>query len=239
MGFTGARHQWLGFPARLGAGRRLITLDNRGVGLSDAPIGPYRIDMMARDVLAVLGAAGVERASFFGVSMGGMIAQEVALLAPWRVERLILGCSHHGGDGQVLMAPGDMQKLAPQRGRPAGDTLRALLELNFSATFMAQRPDVIDELIAYGLRHRMPHAGFMGQLGAITGHDTAGRLPSLRCPTLVLTGDADRLIPHENSRLLAALIPGAELRVLPGVGHMFWVEAPDEAARLIVDFLGA
>lgn len=237
MGFTAGRFQWMGFPERLAAGRRLLLLDNRGVGASDAPPGPYSVAQMADDTVAVMDAAGIERATVLGVSMGGMIAQELALRAPGRVERLVLGCTHHGGPRHVPPSDTALSTLAPRPGRSGIDTLRALLELNFSEAFLARRPEVLDELIDYGMRHKMVQAGFLGQLAALGTHDTEARLGRIACPTLVLTGDADRLVAPGNSALLAAKIPGAVAHVLPGVGHMFWVEAASEAAAIVQAFL--
>lgn len=237
MGFTGARHAWYGFPQRFSHRFRVVTLDNRGVGESSAPPGPYSTAQMAADTLGLLDALGLPRVSLVGVSMGGMIAQHVASLAPERVERLVLGCSHHGGPSHVPPGAEALLRMSPGRRGGAHDTLRALVELNFSLPFLDAHPRLIEDMISHGLAHKMPHAGFLGQLAAVAGHDAAGQLGQIRCPTLVLTGSDDRLIPAANSALLAAAIPGARLATLPGVGHMFWVEAPDAAQAAIDAFL--
>ncbi len=236
MGFTGSRYQWLGLGERLAEYFRVISFDNRGVGESGAPPGPYTARQMAQDALGLLGALGVARASVFGVSMGGMIAQELALAAPERLDRLILGCTHAGSPRQIFADPATLRRLG-QRGKSPRDTLLTLLEIQLSAAFRAAHPAVVEDLISYGLAHRMPQAGFSGQLAAIAAHDTEERLGQISAPTLVITGDDDQLIPPENSRLIARHIPGARLEFLPGAGHLFWAEEPDETVRRVTAFL--
>jgi pimeloyl-ACP methyl ester carboxylesterase len=238
MGFTGSRYQWLGLDRLLARSFRVISFDNRGVGESGAPPGPYTIRQMALDALGLLDALELPRAAVLGVSMGGMIAQEFALAAPHRVEKLILGCTHAGGPRQIFADPETLQRIGPQqRGRDPRETLRTLLEVQMSDPFRASRDDVVEDLIAYGLSHRMPQAGFSGQLRAITAHDTRDRLGQITSPTLVISGDQDRLIPPENSSVLAQSIPGARLEWLAGAGHMFWIEQADETTRRVTAFL--
>jgi pimeloyl-ACP methyl ester carboxylesterase len=237
MGFTGSRYQWLGLGERLAKSFQVITFDNRGVGESGAPPGPYTARQLALDALGLLDALGIARASVLGVSMGGMIAQELALAAPHRLDRLILGCTHAGGPRQIFADPATLGRLAPQRGRSARETLSILLEIQLSEAFRAARPEIVEDLITYGLAHRMPQAGFAGQLAAITSHDTEARLGEIAAPTLVITGDDDRLIPPANSSALARGIPGAQLDFLPGAGHLYWIEQPDETVRRTTAFL--
>jgi 3-oxoadipate enol-lactonase len=237
MGFTASRFQWLGFERRFRATHRVISFDNRGVGETSAPPGPYSIKQMAGDALGLLDALSIERFSVVGVSMGGMIAQELCLLAPSRVDRVVLGCTHAGGRRLVPPGPEVAERFAGIGKRPAGETLRGLIELNLSAAFRAARPEVVDLLIEHGLAHKMNTQGFFGQMTALASHDMDARLPQLAAPTLVLSGDDDRLVPVGNSLAIAASVPGAALEVLPGAGHMFWVERADEAEAAVRSFL--
>ncbi len=238
MGLTGSRGHWRGFPARFTDKYRVITFDNRGVGETTAPRGPYSAAQMATDALGLLDHLAIDSAAVFGVSMGGMIAQELTLKAPARVTKLILGCTAFGGKTAL---PPEAEVLAAfasigQGGAEA--SIRRLIAPNFSPRFAAERADVIEELVQYGLTNRMPPVGFQGQLAAIATHDTAARVAGIMTPTLLITGDLDRLIPAGNSKLIAALIPGSRVVVLEGVGHMFWIEAADDAERAMREFLG-
>lgn len=236
MGLTGSRGHWMEFPERFADRYKVITFDNRGI-TRPAPAGPYSALQMADDALALLDHLGIERASVFGVSMGGMIAQELALRAPERVTKLILGCTHFGGPTalpplpEVLAAFASMGKEGPEA------SIRRLLTANFSDRFVAERPEVVEQLVQYGLEHRMPSVGFQGQLAAVTFHDTATRIGTIRMPTLLLTGDQDKLIPSDNTVLLARALPSARVVTFEGAGHMFWVEAADAAEAAIRTFL--
>jgi pimeloyl-ACP methyl ester carboxylesterase len=233
MGFTGSRHHWLGFERRFADRFRVIAFDNRGVGESGVTRGPYSTAQMAGDALGLLDALDVPRAHVMGVSMGGMIAEELALAAPQRVDRLVLGCTHFGGPNQILPAPGVLETFTRAGKQAAEKTIRDLLELNFTMRFMNEHPEVVDDLVRHGLSARMSPFGFWGQSAAIAGHDVEARLGAITAPTLVIAGDEDRLIPVENSRVLASLLPSASLVELPGIAHMFWVEAPDAAEAAV------
>lgn len=237
MGLTGSMGHWRDFPQRFADRHRVIAFDNRGAGRTSAPAGAYSTAQLARDALGLLDALGVDEAHVFGVSMGGMIALELALQAPARVKRLVLGCATHGGpassppEADVIAAFGSIGK------GNAEATVRRLLALNFGPRFLEERTDVMDQLVAYGLANRMTPAGFHGQLAAVAGHDVTARVSEIEAPTLVVTGSIDRLIPPRNARLLGAAIPRSRVVELEGIGHMFWVEAADAAEQAMREFL--
>jgi pimeloyl-ACP methyl ester carboxylesterase len=237
MGLTGSRWHWRGFPERLADAHRVITFDNRGVGETSAPSGPYTTAQMAADTLALLDHLEIGQAIVFGVSMGGMIAQELALAAPGRVGKLILGCTSFGGPTAVAAT----QEVSAAFGKIGNGatvaTVRELIEANFSRAFGAQRPELIQTLLEHGLHHRMSALGFRGQLGAIRMHDAASRVGKITTPTLILTGDEDNLIPQANAMSLAEAMSNARLVTLAGSGHMFWIEAPEAAESAIRSFL--
>ncbi len=237
MGITGSKWHWLGFDRRLGREFLAVSFDNRGVGETTAPEALYTIPQMADDTIGLLDAIGIDRAHVFGVSMGGMIAQEIALSRPERVKTLILGCTNFGGTAQILPAGEVYERAFIIAGKSAEQATRDILSVNLTPAFMKKRPDGVEELVRYGMEHRMKKHALAGQLAAVTMHDTASRLPAITAPTLVLAGDADELIPPQNSVEISGLIPQARITFFPGVGHMFWIEAQEEAAFQITRFI--
>jgi 3-oxoadipate enol-lactonase len=208
---------------------RLLLLDNRGVGRSDAPWPPYTTAQLARDVAAVMDAAGIARAHVFGMSLGGMIAQHLALAYPDRVDRLIIGCSTAGGQ-RAHATPARSQRTML---RAAFGDHGPLGELLVSEVTAAQRAHWDELRRIEPLRFR----GFVGQAIAARRHDTYARLGEIAQPTLVLTGDDDAIIPPANSQLLAARIPRAKLVILPGARHDFTADRPADAVRALLEFL--
>ncbi len=232
-----ARH-WGDVVPELARSFRVIVFDNRGVGRSSAPPPPYTTRMMADDAARVLDAAGVPRAHVFGVSLGGMIAQELALGHPARVDRLVLGCTRAGGLRHSTMMPLSVIAglVGPMRLGPE-EAVRRTAPLVLSERFIRDRPDVIEHWVQL-VRDEPPKThGVLAQLAAGALHAAGRRLGHIRRPTLVVTGDADRLIDAENSRRLARLIPGARLSLIPGAGHDFPTEVPQQLAELLADFL--
>lgn len=210
---------------------RVLSFDNRGVGRSDAPKGSYSIEMMARDALAVLDAAGVQRAHVYGVSMGGIIAQELAFIAPDRVAGLVLGCTG---------APGEHNRPAPRRGQFLAYWLpRRMLVAGSrstgygSAVPQAAKDDDAKILLATPVSKR----GLIAQAKAIAAYHSFERVASITAPTLVLHGDEDVVVPMERGEELAALIPGARLEIFKGAGHNFAAGCPEHANQVVIDFL--
>ncbi len=210
-----------------------VAFDNRGIGLSGPAEEPFTIAEMAADALGLLDALEVERAHVLGISMGGMIAQELALAHPGRVRSLAIGCSYCGGPGSQLMDPTDFQVLAAALA--SGDrerVYRAMWELNLSPGFRADES-------RYAEFHEMASALPVArrtvelQLQAIVAHDTSARLPGLTVPTLVLHGTEDRILGVANGRQIASLVPGSRLKIFERTGHLFWWEHPERAAELV------
>ena len=215
-------------------GYRVLRIDNRGSGLSDAPNRRYSIPGMARDVVAAMDAAGMKDAHVYGASLGSMIAQEIALSHRDRVRTLVLGCPSPG----VLSIPGSLQiiQLLFSRGRytPEEAFARAAPFLFHNAL---QRPEALRKALLQRSTVPFRPVGFRRQLEAVLRWSSLRRLPFLRVPTLVIHGDHDRLIPALNGRIIASLIRGARLHVVKGAGHVYSVDAPGEAAREVVGFL--
>jgi pimeloyl-ACP methyl ester carboxylesterase len=216
---------------------RAIIFDNRGTGRTDKPETPYTMEMMAADAKGVLDAIGIDKANVLGVSMGGMIAQEFALDYPDTVINLILGCTSCGGKhglpptAESIAFLGNPERAKLSVEQRARDTAPWL----WTKGFIDKHPEAVDRYVAVTMKYPTPLHGLANQMQAVAGGDTYERLPRIKSPTLVIAGDSDRLIPFENSNIIASRIPGAELVVIPNAGHAF-TEAP-EAITAMLDFL--
>jgi 3-oxoadipate enol-lactonase len=231
MGLALSSRAWDTLPRRLAEFFRVIVFDNRGTGRSGRKGWIYRMPGLADDAAAVLDATGVAKADVFGISLGGMIAQELALRHTERVRRLALGATFGSFWRSAKATPGVFcRALAASVGHRATVAERAA-RLLLSETFHAANPTRgRDWLLAGDL------GGFrcaVAQTAAVLRHATTRRLAQIRAPTLVLTGDADRLVPPRNSEVLARAIPGAKLLVLPGAGHAFPLEREEETVRAL------
>ena len=215
----------------------LFLLDNRGMGQSDKPPGPYTVAELAADAAVVVAAAGLERAHVVGTSLGGMVAQELALGWPERVERLVLVCTTAGGASAYPMPErtvrlfGEVPDLEPEV------ALRRMVENSLADATVGARPELVEQIYAYRLANRPDLAAWTAQAGAAAAFDSLDRLGGIRAPTLVLTGTADNVIDHRNSHVLAEGIPGARLEHFAGGGHLFLWEEPERFAAAVADFL--
>ena len=240
MGFGHSSGNWFRQIPVFSREYRVVAFDNRGTGQSDKPDIRYTMEMMAGDIAGLLDAIGIDAAHIYGVSMGGMIAQHFALGYPERVISLVLGCTGCGGTHGIAGDPEVMARLFdPERMQrlTLEEAVREGLPLMVSQEFIDNNPDIIEQWIAARLEYVTPLHGITRQGQAIAGHDTYERLPEIKAPTLVIAGDADTLVPVDNSRLLASRIPGAELAILENMGHLFCFEAADEANKIVLDFL--
>jgi len=234
QGMSGTHLSWgEPFKGSLEAGFDVIAFDNRGIGLSAPVDGPFTIAAMAEDTAGLLEALEIETAHVVGISMGGMIAQELALAHPERLRSLTLGCTYCGGPGSQLMPEENLQKLVA--GMASGDrdkAIRAGYEVNLSPAFRADEG-------TYAAFHEMAtsvpaaKATIELQAQAIFGHDTSGRLGEISAPTLIVHGTEDDVLPFPNGELIASLMPAARFETFEGVGHMFWWEQPQRSAELI------
>jgi 3-oxoadipate enol-lactonase len=233
MGMAGHQRLWRGdFLALLAPDFDIVTYDHRGVGESTDVAGQFTIADLADDALAVLDAVGWGSANVFGISMGGMVAQELVLRNPARVRGLVLGCTGCGGPDGSLTAPGPMRMLEAMNSGVAENAIRAGYLANLSSEWTANDAHWPD-FSAIAVAERVPVPVVMRQAQAAFAHDTSARLPSVTAPTLVMAGTADDMMRYANSELIAALIPGATIRGFPGAGHLFWWERPVETADAI------
>jgi 3-oxoadipate enol-lactonase len=235
MGLGLSYRGWATLPEALAERHRVIAFSNRGTGKSTCPRGLFTMRDMAADAIAVLDAERIDRALVFGVSMGGMVAQEVALSYPSRVRALVLGATHAGWRKSRHPSRATLRDFgkATLLGKRAGmaPSARILVSDEYYENHPAD--------FARWLREAQP-AGpktTARQMLAVMRHAAENRLRELRVPTLVITGDADRLVPAENSRVLAKLIPGAKLVLLRDAGHCFRLERERETAEALAAFM--
>jgi 3-oxoadipate enol-lactonase len=249
MGLAADSTAWLFQVPELARHYRTIVFDNRGVGRSSKPRGPYTIHEMADDAAGLLDVIGIERAHVVGVSMGGMIAQELTLRHPKRVRGLVLGCTFPEPDAEA-----ERQRqfsLARFGGRvtASGETeidvsavdplmlFQHLLPRVFNQSFIDRELPKLLQIFGGALQYGFSLEAILGQVEAIMGHRATDRLREITAPTLVITGDADILVSPANSDVLARSIPGAKLVKIPGGSHGFNFETPDVFNREVMDFL--
>jgi len=237
MGLSGDLTWWGPLARRIKEDFQVVLFDNRGAGLTDKPEEKYSIPLFAADTVGLMDALGIPRAHVFGVSMGGMIAQELVLRHPDRVDRLILGCTHPGGEGFTMPCDETIQTLTITRGKSAEAIARQNMTVLFGPKFQKEQPGVIEVMIERYVENPPPRKPFTQQFFAVLGHNCYDRLPGIDRPTLIMTGDADVLIPPKNSEAIRSRIPGSRLVRLPGAGHVFFIEEPEETARVLKEHL--
>jgi pimeloyl-ACP methyl ester carboxylesterase len=242
MGMGGQASSWGDdLLTLLAAHFQVIRFDNRGCGLSDKPEAGYTIATMADDTASLLEAIGCRRAHVFGISMGGMIAQELALRQPQRLQGLVLGCTASSWINGVGPAPEVLALMMPAPGLSPEEQARRAWPTIASREFIesAEGHDIMERLLAKSLENPTPMETLMRQATAVQAFEAYERLPQIQAPTLIISGDSDVLIPPQNSRILRERIPNSQLAMILGAGHIFFLEKPKEAAEKVVKFLSA
>ena len=231
MGLSFTHEMWYRILPFLVKRHKVILFDNRGMGRSSVPKGPYSIPKMARDAGAVLKAAGASAAHVIGASMGGMIAQELALRHPSMVKSLLLGCTSHSG---IFGRWPDFSRVPRRGAKTRLDRERAIVKLLYADATPVER---IEEDLAIRCRCEWSNRGFLGQFAGILMWSAYRRLPRIKAPTLVVHGDQDCLIPAENGEAVARRIPGAEFKLIKNAGHMLTTDQPAVCSELLLEFL--
>jgi pimeloyl-ACP methyl ester carboxylesterase len=225
-------------PHLLADGFRVVVFDNRGVGESDVPDGPYSVAQLATDAVAVLDAVGAESAHVLGVSLGGFIAQELALMHPGRVRKLVLCSTAPGSVPPSYPMPQrgvDAFSRFPSMEREAG--LRLMVENSLGEHGVEKRPELVEEIYRYRLERAGPLAGWQAQAYAGATFDAYERIPAIAAPTLVVHASADTVVDVRNAELLVERIPGAQLHVVPDRGHLVIWEEGEMLAPVVREFL--
>jgi 3-oxoadipate enol-lactonase len=234
MGRSGTYSHWdPSFLADLRRDFDVIVYDHRGVGASSRLDGPLSIRLMAEDAAGLLTALDVDSAHVLGISMGGMIAQELVLGEPERIRSLALGCTYCGGPGSRHTSPEVVERIAHAvQSGDAERTIRASWEANVSPAFAADEA-AWQRFREISLRRRVALQVIAAQTQACIEHDTSTRLGELTLPTLVVHGTVDQVLPVVNGRMIAELITHAQLELFDDVGHLFFWERPERSAELL------
>jgi 3-oxoadipate enol-lactonase len=237
-GIGAKRQGWYRQLPVLGERYRAIAVDYRDVGDSDPATEPYSIGDLAEDIHALARELQIERASLVGISMGGFVALELALAHPEFVERLVLVVTSAGGASHVSTSREVMAALMPgDEEVESGAGARRVCSLVAGPGFAERHPEAIEEFAEIARHNPMHVDAYLRQLAACRAHDVDGRLAEIGVPTLVLHGADDPLVRVENGRHLAAAIPGAELVVYEGVGHIPEVEIAERFNDDLLAFL--
>jgi pimeloyl-ACP methyl ester carboxylesterase len=235
MGFLSDARMWILQTAAFAPHYTCITFDNRGVGMSSRPPGPYSMEQMAADAIAVMDDAGIERAHVLGISMGGAIAQHVALKTPERIRSLVLAATWCNPN-QWLERLGEIGGRVAQLGFDA--FARSVLLWLFTPHLVIHQPDVVNSIEQMMTAFQPPPEAFVNQFAAVQGHDTREQLRQIAAPTLVLGARRDFMVPPELAEIVAQSIPGSRFEMLEG-GHGFSAENAPEFNRVVLEFLQA
>jgi len=250
-GSRGRRRPWLVLIQGLGFDRsgwapvisllrnrfRLVLVDNRGSGRSTGPDAAFTVTDMAGDVAAVLDHMQITRAHVVGASLGGMIAQELAIECPQLVDRLVLACTTPGWPFAYPMPHASLQRMTAAASLPPGAALRSLVENALSPCTLEKHPELVERLIEHQRHRAGDPAGWKALASAGATYSGGMRQARVSAPTLIMYGDADAVVDPRNSKLLAARIPDSRVVVFPELGHLFFWEDPARFAQTVTSFL--
>jgi 3-oxoadipate enol-lactonase len=217
---------------------RVLSFDNRDIGRSSHSPWPYGVTHMADDALAVLDAAGADKAHVYGISLGGMVAQELALRHPERVSTLVLGATTAGGPEAVLAPPEPLSFFVRVGSMAPEEAEWAAVPYNYSTRTRRLYGERIAQDIAIRVKHPTDTLAYLHQVGAAASHNTIGRLRHISVPTLVMHGEEDIVMPPQNGQHLAEAIPNAELKTWPDAAHLYTTDEPT-AGKYVRRFLEA
>lgn len=216
---------------------KLITFDNRDVGKSERLDKPYTITQMAADASGLLDHLGIETAFVVGASMGGYIAQELAIDQPERVRKLVLLCTHYGGAESMQLTRHLWNEILDVAGLSIPEIYRQGLKYATTPQFLEHNPELAEELVRMRLVDPQPASAFHRQITAAQQFSAKERVHSIQAPTLVVAGREDRLVPLKLVEQLTGAIPGARLEVIENAGHLLFVEYSEEVNHIIIQFL--
>jgi pimeloyl-ACP methyl ester carboxylesterase len=232
MGLGSDKKGWLFQTGLFKKFFKVIIFDNRGVGNSDKPEGPYSIRMMAEDTLGLMNYLSIDKAHILGISLGGMIAQELAINYPQRVNKLVLGCTFCTHDG----ISGDY----PEWTKAIESGLQGDLNPMFDRLFNKPLNRIIYGSVMKRKIKKSGASGIMGMTGqyrASLKHDTSGRLSQIKSPTLVVGGTADRVMKPGSFEVMSKLIPQSKLIMIENGSHLMFLETRGRFNKEVLSFL--
>jgi 3-oxoadipate enol-lactonase len=236
-GLGGGCWSWYGQVPYFKSVYRVITFDNRGAGRSGMPDGPYDIKQFAADARCLLDHLKLDKVFVMALSMGGMIAQELALLDPRRLRALVLGCTHCGGPKRIPPSPRVLETLLDNNGMSQKEIIEKNVPIFFSEGARREQPEAISAYCEAQLSApEQPEFAFRAQLAAIGTFDASARLSRLKLPTLIVAGSEDVLVPPENAQFMTKQLVQSEMVILPGAGHALHAECCDTLNSLADHF---
>lgn len=234
-GYSSSLKMWLFQVPDFSKEFRVVLFDNRGAGETDKPDIPYSIRMFAEDTTGLMDALEIDSAHILGISMGGMIAQEIALNYPKRVKKLVLCATTVGAHG-VNASPEIISKLVRDPNMSEEEFYRRMVPVIVAKDILENRKDLVEKVFQMYVENAAPEYANRHQIEAVMFFDSYDLIPRIKVPTLVLQGVDDVLIPPENARILAERIPNAKLVFIEG-GHLYNMEYPEEFNREVINFL--
>jgi pimeloyl-ACP methyl ester carboxylesterase len=221
---------------------QVITFDNRGAGGSEKPVGLYSVAMMAADTAGLMDSLGIERAAVMGHSLGGYIAQELIATRPTLVGKLILASTNYGSMNVIPITPEAMEVLTNRTGDPL-ELVRRGIEIACAPGFAAKQLETVQEIINYRFTNPVPPPQYQAQvaagagMAALTDEQVDQRMAAIQVPTLIVFGEFDQVVPPGNADLMAAKIADAQVKIIPGSGHIFPIEDPEATINAMIEFL--
>lgn len=234
------RWQWHKMVPFLAEHFQVVAFDNRGAGESDKPVGPYSAQMLAADTVGLLDALGIEKAILLGHSMGGFVAQAIALDYPGRVQKLVLCSTNFGGPNHIPITAEAWGVLSDTTSDPLTRFTNGL-KVSTAPGWAEANPEIVQEWVAWRVANPMDLAGYQSQLAiglALVAEEACfeNKLKNIAVPALILFGGHDKVVPPGNADLLAAKLPDSSIAIIPDAGHFFPIETPETAAKLVIDF---
>jgi 3-oxoadipate enol-lactonase len=250
-GHLGRRKPWLVLIQGLGFDRsgwapvisalrrrfRLVLIDNRGSGRSTTPDREFTVADMAADVAAVLDSSRIAHAHVLGASLGGMVAQELAIRHPQRVDRLVLACTTPGWPYGYPMPRASVQRMTAAASLPVEVAQRSLVENALAPDTLKEHPELVERIVRNQKARPGDPASWKALASAGANYSGGTRQSLIRALTLIMYGDADAVVDPRNSTLLAGRIPSSQVAVFPGLGHLFFWEEPAQFAKAVTFFL--
>ncbi|MGC2237785.1 MAG: alpha/beta hydrolase [Pyrinomonadaceae bacterium] len=237
-GFASGAWTWFRQIEELSKRFRIITFDPRGVANSKIADGEaVSLETIAGDIAALLDELNIEKANVLGASFGGFAAQEFALAFPERLNKLVLACTSFGGANHVPPAWEVLMAFASTEAMNSSERIRKFMIPAFTPEFRTENAEIVEKVCKLREQNIVPENVYLAQLQSATTFDAEKRAAGIKAETLVLTGDADAVVPPQNSYNLAEAIPNATLKVIEGGSHMFFIEKANEFNRIVSQFV--